>query len=53
MEFREEIRRALGGGEDFPDDWTTTAKVVRDKARKIPGVSSRHRKDIKETWWWD
>ena len=27
-EFREEIRRALGGKEELPDDWTTTAKVV-------------------------
>ena len=32
-EFREEIRRALGGEEELPDDWTTTAKVVRDTAR--------------------
>ena len=34
-EFREEIRRALGGKEELPDDWTTTANVVRDTARKI------------------
>ena len=34
-EFREEIRRALGGKEELPDDWTTTAKVVRDTARKV------------------
>ena len=34
-EFREEIRRALGGKEESPDDWTTTAKVVRDTARKV------------------
>ena len=29
-EFREEIRRT--------DDWTTTANVVRDTARKVLGV---------------
>ena len=33
-EFREEIRRALGGEEELPDDWTTTANIVRDTARK-------------------
>ena len=37
-EFREEIRRALGGREGLPDDWTTTADVVRDTARKVLGV---------------
>ena len=37
-EFREEIRRALGGEEGLPDDWTTTAKVVRDTARKVSGL---------------
>ena len=36
--FREEIRRALGGKDELPDDWTTTAKVVRDTARKVLGV---------------
>ena len=52
-EFREEIRRALGGKEELPDDWTTTAKVVRDTARKVLGVSSKQRKEDKETWWWN
>ena len=52
-EFREEIRQALGGKEELPDDWTTTAKVVRDTARKVLGVSSKQRKEDKETWWWD
>ena len=40
-EFREEIRRALAGKEELPDDWTTTAKVVRDTARKVLRVSSK------------
>ena len=52
-EFREEIRRALGGKEELPDDWTTTAKVVRDTAGKVLGVSSKQRKEDKKTWWWD
>ena len=52
-EFREEIRRALGGEEELQDDWTTTANIVRDTARKVLGVSSKQRKEDKETWWWD
>ena len=52
-ELREEIRRALGGKEELPDDWTTTANIVRDTARKVLGVSSKQRKEDKETWWWD
>ena len=52
-EFREEIRWALGGEEELPDDWTTTANIVRDTARKVLGVQSKQRKEDKETWWWD
>ena len=52
-EFREEMRRALDRKEELPDDWTTTAKVVRDTARKVLGVSSKQRKEYKETWWWN
>ena len=52
-EFREEIRRALGGKDELLDDWTTTAKVVRDTARKVLGVSSKQRKEDKDTWWWN
>ena len=49
-EFTEEIRRALGGKEELPDDWTTTANVARDTARKVLGVSSKQRKEDQETW---
>ena len=52
-EFREEIRRALGGKDELPDEWTTTAKVVRETARKVLGVSSKQRKEDKETSWWN
>ena len=52
-EFREEIRQALGGSEELPDDWTTMAKVVRYTARTVLGVSSKQRKEDRETWCWD
>ena len=43
----------MGGEEELPGDWTTTANIVRDTARKVLGVSSKQRKEDKETWWWD
>ena len=43
----------MGGNEELPDDWTTTANVVRETARKVLDMSSKQRKDDKETWWWD
>ena len=52
-EFREEIRGALGGKEELPNDWTTTAYVVIDTGRKILGVSSKQSKEDKDTWWLD
>ena len=32
-EFMEEIRRALGGEEELPDDWTTTANIGTQQER--------------------
>ena len=52
-EFREEIRRTLGGKEELPGDSTTTANIEMDTSRKVLGVSSKQRKEDKETWWWD
>ena len=43
----------MGGNEELPDDWTTTANVVRETARNVLGMSSKQRKEDKETWWWD
>ena len=43
----------MGGEEELPDDWTSTANIVRDTAGKVLGVSSKQRKEDKETWWWD
>ncbi|RJG15641.1 hypothetical protein D4A39_16580, partial [Alcanivorax profundi] len=53
MVFREELRQALGGQEVLPDNWNTTAKVIRETGRKVLGVSSGRKKDDKETWWWN
>lgn len=53
VEFRVELRQALGGSEELPADWVTTAEVVRETARKVLGVSSGQRKEDKETWWWN
>ncbi|XP_051791150.1 uncharacterized protein LOC127529918 [Erpetoichthys calabaricus] len=53
VEFREEVRQALGGSEELPDSWETTADVVRVTARMVLGVTSGKRKEEKETWWWN
>ncbi|KAK3568941.1 hypothetical protein QTP86_020629 [Hemibagrus guttatus] len=37
----------------LPDDWKTTAEVIRETGRKVLGVSSGRRKVDKETWWWN
>ncbi|KAK3566109.1 hypothetical protein QTP86_025694, partial [Hemibagrus guttatus] len=52
-EFREKLRQALGGQVVLPDDWETTAEVIRETGRKVLGVSSGSRKEDKETWWWN
>ncbi|KAK3527327.1 hypothetical protein QTP86_020259, partial [Hemibagrus guttatus] len=52
-EFRQKLRQALGGQVVLPDDWETTAEVIRETERKVLGVSSGRRKEDKETWWWN
>ncbi|KAK3559898.1 hypothetical protein QTP86_026170 [Hemibagrus guttatus] len=52
-EFRQKLRQALGGQVVLPDDWDTTAEVIRETGRKVLGVSSGRRKEDKETWWWN
>ncbi|KAK3542168.1 hypothetical protein QTP86_016423 [Hemibagrus guttatus] len=37
----------------LPDDWESTAEVIRETGRKVLGVSSGRRKDDKKTWWWN
>eukprot|EP00064_Thunnus_orientalis_P005610 superscaffoldBa00000558_g5624 len=50
VDFREELRQMLGGSEELPDGWVTTAEVVRETARKVLGLSSGQRKEDKEIW---
>ncbi|KAK3574010.1 hypothetical protein QTP86_034357, partial [Hemibagrus guttatus] len=52
-EFRQKLRQALGGQVVLPDDWETTAEVIRETGRKVLGVSSGRRKEDKETRWWN
>ncbi|KAK3535564.1 hypothetical protein QTP70_016834 [Hemibagrus guttatus] len=52
-EFRQKLRQALGGQVVLPDDWESTAEVIRETGRKVLGVSSGRRKEDKETWWWN
>ncbi|KAK3562016.1 hypothetical protein QTP86_024486 [Hemibagrus guttatus] len=52
-EFRQKLRQALGGQVVLPDDWETTAEMIRETGRKVLGVSSGRRKEDKETWWWN
>ncbi|KAK3542731.1 hypothetical protein QTP70_000088 [Hemibagrus guttatus] len=52
-EFRQKLRQALGGQVVLPDDWESTAEVIRETVRKVLGVSSGRSKEDKETWWWN
>ncbi|MCJ8729266.1 hypothetical protein PDJAM_G00104150 [Pangasius djambal] len=52
-DFRQKLRQALSGQVVLPDDWETTAEVIRVTGRKVLGVSSGRRKEDKETWWWN
>ncbi|KAK3552120.1 hypothetical protein QTP86_000784 [Hemibagrus guttatus] len=52
-EFSQKLRQALGGQVVLPDDWETTAEVIRETGRKVLGMSSGRRKEDKETWWWN
>ncbi|KAK3528212.1 hypothetical protein QTP86_026675 [Hemibagrus guttatus] len=49
----QKLRQALGGQVLLPDDWESTAEVIRETGRKVLGVSSGRRKEDKETWWWN
>ncbi|KAK3542544.1 hypothetical protein QTP86_028677 [Hemibagrus guttatus] len=49
----QKLRQALGGQVVLPNDWETTADVLRKTGRKVLGVSSGRRKEDKETWWWN
>ncbi|KAK3518215.1 hypothetical protein QTP70_033908 [Hemibagrus guttatus] len=49
----QKLRQALGGQVVLPDDWETTAEVIRETGRKVLGVSTGRRKEDKETWCWN
>ncbi|KAK3515275.1 hypothetical protein QTP70_013499 [Hemibagrus guttatus] len=49
-ELRQKLRQALGGQVVLPDDWESTAEVIRETGRKVLGMSSARRKENKETW---
>ncbi|KAK3546604.1 hypothetical protein QTP70_030475, partial [Hemibagrus guttatus] len=53
LEGQMKLRQALGGQVVLPDDWETTADVIRETGRKVLSVSSGRRKEDKETWWWN
>ncbi|KAK3573200.1 hypothetical protein QTP86_015121, partial [Hemibagrus guttatus] len=52
-EFRQKLKQALGGQVVLPDDWETTAEVIRETGRKVLAVASGRRKEDKETLWWN
>ncbi|KAK3508196.1 hypothetical protein QTP70_017107 [Hemibagrus guttatus] len=52
-EFRQKLRQALGGQVVLPDDWESTAELIRETGRKVLGVSFGRRIEDKETWWWN
>uniref|UniRef100_A0A3Q3WZ90 Sodium-dependent phosphate transport protein 2A n=1 Tax=Mola mola TaxID=94237 RepID=A0A3Q3WZ90_MOLML len=52
-DFRKRLRQVLVGCEKLPEDWVTTATVIRETGREVLGVSSGQRTDDKETWWWN
>ncbi|KAK3568355.1 hypothetical protein QTP86_005437 [Hemibagrus guttatus] len=55
VDFNGHVGEGNKGDEEvvLPDDWETTAEVIRETGRKVLGVSSGKRKEDKETWWWN
>ena len=50
-DIRRDVRAVWGHVEEFPDDWETTATMIRETGRKVLGMSSGQRNEDKETWW--
>ena len=44
------MTQPLGGCEELPDDWITTASVIRETSREVICCLGRM-KDDKESWW--
>ena len=51
MDFKEMLGQTLGG-QVLPNDWITTANLIRETGRQVLGVTAGRRVD-KETWWWN
>lgn len=49
MTFRKELRQALDGQEVLPDEWATTASVIRETGRRALDVSSG--REVDKTLW--
>ena len=49
--FKQEVSQALSDREDV--NWEEISETVREKAKKVLGMTSGRRKEDKETWWWN
>lgn len=49
VEFREELRQALGGSGEVQNSWATTAEVVRETAREVPWTEEAWGQGMR--WW--
>lgn len=48
--FQEELKKTLRDREVLPDNWTTTAKVIRETLRKVFDLLSGMKEVDKEIW---
>ncbi|KAK3567244.1 hypothetical protein QTP86_015085 [Hemibagrus guttatus] len=51
-EFRQKLRQALGGQVVLPDDWETTAEVIRETGRKLLDLGKAYDKVPREELWY-
>ena len=47
------MKQGLGGCEELPDDWVTTATSIRETGREVFCVSSGQKTDDKEACGWN
>ena len=45
------MKQALGWREELPDDWETSAKIIRESGRKVRCGASGQIKDKVTLWW--